>query len=74
MQYRLSSAILLTLGSASCQANLPLPPEAVHAACATKAVVAVLPEDPDQITLGDLRDVAGRLKACRGSAADAGGS
>lgn len=46
-----------TLGFAACAT---LPP-ALECRLGT---LRVLPEDPDQITVGDLRDVVGRLKAC----------
>lgn len=37
--------------------------------CKVEAVGKVLPEDPNQITVGDLRDIVGRFNACH--AADA---
>jgi hypothetical protein len=40
--------------------------------CEHAAVKAVLPDDPDQLSLGDLKDVQGRLHACKAQG-DAGG-
>lgn len=42
--------------------------------CKVDAVTRVVPEDPNQLTIGDLLDVIGRLRECREAAArgDAG--
>lgn len=38
--------------------------------CRVDALVKVLPSDPDELSVGDLKDIVGRLKACSGG--DAG--
>lgn len=41
--------------------------------CKVDAVTKVVPEDPNQLTIGDLLDIIGRLRECREAATgDAG--
>lgn len=41
--------------------------------CKVDAITKVVPEDPNQLTIGDLLDIIGRLRECREAAArDAG--
>ena len=42
--------------------------------CRAEAVLKVIPEDqdPDEISLGDLKDAQQRVKACKAQAPDAG--
>lgn len=61
-------AILLGLVATACATTTPLPAGAPEALCRVDAVVSVLPSDPDQLTLGDLKDIVGRLKTCGGDA------
>ena len=50
----------------ACQATVPsLPPEVAQNLCRVNAVTSVLPENPDLISVGDLRVVVERLRACR---------
>ena len=57
----------------SCGPSLPqLPPPLVDKALCALEAVRVLPADPDQVTLGQAKDLARELRACERSSADAG--
>jgi hypothetical protein len=57
------------LGAASCASLTSVTP-LVECKLST---LRVLPDDPNQITVADLRDIAGRLRACHAAEkADAG--
>ena len=62
----LAYGLALALGAAACGS-----PQVVQ--CQLGAL-RVLPDDLDQLTVGDLRDVKGRLRACAASAAPDGGT
>ena len=70
-------AILGALGvsvGSGCSGSVRLPPEAVEATQVSLCVESVLASvgDPEALTLGDARELAAALKACRKPAGDAG--
>jgi hypothetical protein len=53
-------AILLLCASCAAAAE-----NAALVRCAGAAALRVLPKDPEQVTVGDARDIAERVNACR---------
>lgn len=42
--------------------------------CAGEAVLKVLPADPEQTTIADVKDIQARVTACHGTKPDGGGA
>ena len=49
----------------ACQGRTALPPEVAENYCRVNAVTSVLPDDVDQLSVADLKDIHARLKSCK---------